>query len=217
MAAWGTILSALSLVLAFVMIFVYTFGFIFAVTGAVDEATRDAPRPSEITAPPSATPSPIETVIDVLPLGTVVELTDDTGNPVYEATVSASVLDATDLVSPIELNPEAPDGMQWAMVTVELTSVADTTLAPAVDVSVEYVSLEGDAYSRFDAFALAPEPTLDVLFELAPGESGTGNVVLAIPTDNPTEWRLGAQLRKPVRRGGAVLLRGGVSHPALIE
>lgn len=183
MAAWGLILSALSLVIAFVMVFVYTFGFIFAVSGAVDEATRNSPQPTDVSEQPA--PSPTDTVVDVHPLGTVVDLTDESGDPVYAATISASVLDATDAVSAIELNPDAPAGMQWAMVTVDLTSLADTAVAPAIDVTVEYVTPDGDSYTRFDAFALAPEPTLDVLFELDPDESGTGNVVIAIPTDDP--------------------------------
>lgn len=184
MAAWGLILSALSLVIAFVMVFVYTFGFIFAVSGAVDEAARNSPQPTDVSEQPA--PSPTDTVVDVHPLGTVVDLTDESGAPVYAATISASVLDATDLVSAIELNPDAPAGMQWAMVTVDLTSLADSTVAPAVEVTVEYVTPDGDSYTRFDAFALAPEPTLDVLFELEPDESATGNVVIAIPTDDPS-------------------------------
>ena len=182
MAIWGTILSVVSLILAFVMIFVYTFGVIFAVSGAVDEATRNRPTPNELTAPPS----PTESVAEILPLGTVVELTDETGEGIYAATVSASVLDATDQVSAIEINPDAPAGTQWAMVTIDVTSLADTTVSPALEVTVEYVTPDGDTYTRLDAFALAPEPSFDTLFELDAGESGTGNVVIAIPSDDPT-------------------------------
>lgn len=193
-AAWGTGLSALALVLATVMVIVYTFGFLFAVSDAVDEVAPSLPQPTDIFDPPSESPSPVPTdaTAEVSPLGTVVELTDETGQPVYEATVSASVLDATDEVMAIALNPDAPAGMQWAMVTIELTSVADSTLAPAIDVTTEYVTPEGDSYSRLDAFALAPEPSFDALFNLEPGESGTGNVVIAIPTDDPASgvWSL---------------------------
>lgn len=186
MAIWGTVLSVLSLVLAFILVFVYTFGILFAVSDAVDDASRNRPDPTQRSEPTSpSTPPSTDAAADVLPLGTVVELSNDNGEGVYEATVSASVLDATTEVSAIEINPDPPAGMQWAMVTLDLTSIADDTVAPVIDVTVEYVTADGDAYSRLDAFALAPEPTLDVLFELEPGESGTGNVVIAIPEDDP--------------------------------
>lgn len=184
MAIWGTVLSVVSLVLAFVMIFVYTFGILFAVSDAVDDASRNRPVPTQGSEP--STPPATASAADILPLGTVVELTNDNGEGVYEATVSASVLDATDQVTAIEINPDPPAGMQWAMVTLDLTSIADDTVAPVVDVTAQYVASDGESYSRLDAFALAPEPTLDVLFELEPGESGTGNVVVAIPEDDPT-------------------------------
>lgn len=190
MAIWGTVLSVLSLVLAFIMIFVYTFGVLFAVSDAVDDASRNRPVPSQGSEP--SEPPATDAAAEILPLGTVVELTNENGQGVYEATVSASVLDATAEVTAIEINPDPPAGMQWAMVTLDLTSIADDTVAPVIDVTVQYVSSDGDVYSRLDAFALAPEPTLDVLFELEPGESGTGNVVVAIPEDDPSAgaWAL---------------------------
>lgn len=181
-AAWGTGLSAASMVLAFLMFFVYTFGFIFAVGGAIEESTRNLPT-YEATPLPSETLTPITPAVEPLALGTVVQLSDTTGEPAFDATVSASVLDATDAVMAVAGNPDAPAGFQWAMVTVDVTSRSDAAYAPAVDVVVEFVTEDGEVFNRLDAFAIAPEPQFDALFDLGEGESGSGNIAIAIPTD----------------------------------
>src|SRR5690606_1894757 len=72
-AAWGTGLSAASMVIAFLMFFVYTFGFIFAVGGAIEESTRNLPT-YEATPVPSTTPSAIAPAVEPLALGTGVQL-----------------------------------------------------------------------------------------------------------------------------------------------
>lgn len=176
MAIWGTVLSALSLVLAFITVFVYTFGLIFAISDGVDEAVRDRPGPTE-TNPPSTS--------EIHPLGTSVELTDESGDAIYRAIMSASILDATDEVAAIAANPQAPTGMQWAMATLDLTTLSDTTVFPAFDVTVQYVASDARSYSQLDAPAIAPEPALSFKFSMEPGERSTGNVVIAIPSDDP--------------------------------
>ena len=177
-AAWGTALSAASMVLAFIMIFVYTFGFIFAIGGFFEEAQRNLPT---ATATPLEVPTPRST-LQVLSLGTVVELYDDNDQPAYDATVSASVLDATDQVGAVDGNPDAPAGYQWALVTIDVTSLTLKGNAPAEHVVVEFVDEDGDVLSQ-DTVATAPEPQLASFTSLAVGESVTGNIVIAIPTD----------------------------------
>ncbi|MET4638137.1 DUF4190 domain-containing protein [Mycetocola sp. 2940] len=181
MAIWGTVLSVVSLILAFVMVFVYTFGLIFAISEGVDESTQNRPVPTEVTDPPP-TSAPFN---EVHPLNTSVELTDDSGDAIYRVTLSASILDATDEVAAIPANPEAPAGMQWAMATLDLTTLSDATVFPALDVTVQYVASDAQSYSPLDAPALAPESALIFKLRMEPGERSTGNVVIAIPSDDP--------------------------------
>jgi hypothetical protein len=187
MAAWGLILSAVGMILAFVMIVVIPFGFIFAMGGVVDQVEP----PASIESSPFA-PEPVAPVGDVLPLGTVVVLEDSAGDAVYEATMSASVLDADGLVAAVPGNPEAPADTQWAMATIDVTVLSDSSFSPATDLTVGYVASDGTVISRYDAFAQAPEPQFDNLFDLAVGESVSGNVVIAIPSDRPADgvWSL---------------------------
>ncbi|MBG6238408.1 hypothetical protein IWX78_001380 [Mycetocola sp. CAN_C7] len=180
-AAWGTGLSAASMVIAFIMIFVYTFGLIFAVGGAVDGATRDLPT---IEPSPFVSPSPTEAAADPLPLGTVVELTDIGGQADYEATITTSVLDATDLVAAANAsNTDAPAGFQWAMITVDLTSLSDDGVTPRTNILINFVTADGERYSSLTPFAIAPDPRFELIDGLAAGDSATGNVVVAIPSD----------------------------------
>jgi hypothetical protein len=184
-ALWGTILSGVSMIVAFIMIFVYTFGFIFAVGGAVEESTRDRPTTTETA---EASPAPIE----ILPLGTVVELADSVGAPAYESTVTASVLDAYDQVLGNARNVEAPIGMQWAMARLTVTALSAEHATVASDITVEYVSLDGHSFSAGDEYVIAPEPEFATLPDLGVGQTTTGNVVIAIPSEYPADglWAL---------------------------
>ena len=186
-ALWGTILSGASMIVAFIMIFVYTFGFIFAVGGAIEESTRDLPRSSE-----SAAPAPLPTPTALLPLGTVAELVDSTGEPAYEATVTASVLDATDQVLGDARNVEAPAGMQWALARVTVTGVSPVHTAVATDITAEYVSPDGHSFSAEDEYVVVPEPEFATLPDIGVSQTTTGNVVIAIPVEDPSSgyWAL---------------------------
>ncbi|MCP2031135.1 hypothetical protein L1277_001226 [Okibacterium sp. HSC-33S16] len=186
-AIWGLVLSGVSMIVAFIMIFVYTFGFIFAVGGAVDEYSSEVPRSSE-----EATEAPFSAPIELLPLGTVVDLLDEAGEPAYEATVTASVVDATEQVLGNARNIEAPAGMQWALARVTVTSLSATHTSAATEMIVEYVSPDGHSFSPDDEYVIAPEPEFALLPDLNLGESTTGNVVIAVPVDDPTSgyWAL---------------------------
>ncbi len=186
-AVWGTVLSAASLLLAGVMIVVYTFAFIAV---ANNELGQSAGAPQ--TAEDRATPPPVSSSTDPLALGTRVTLTDIAGDLAYDATLSASVLDANSQVLAVAGNTEPPAGMQWAMVTVDVTALSSVHVSPAMDISVEYVSPDGEAFSPLGEYASAPAPAFEMLTGLAQGERGTGNVVIAIPSDDPSggHWTL---------------------------
>ncbi|AWB87669.1 DUF4190 domain-containing protein [Mycetocola zhujimingii] len=174
-AVWGTVLSAVSIALAVLMIVVYTFGFIAYVGSELDKSyNNDSSSSSEPTPPPA----------ESLALGTPIELIDLAGQPAYEATLSASVLNANDQVLAVASNTEPPAGMKWAMVTVDVTALSSVHVSPAMDIAVGYVTSNGYEFSPLDLYALAPEPRIELLTDLAEGESGTGNVVIAIPDDN---------------------------------
>ena len=178
MAAWGLILSVASMVLAFILIFVYTFGAMFLFGNAIDYSTLDAQggESSRYTAEP----------IVPLALGTLVDLTDADGASVFEATVSASVLDASDVITADGGSAEAPAGMKWAMATVDLTVLSASNL-PSEPIAVDYIAADGEYYSDLDAYAVPPEHDLSQLQRtLALGESGTAFVIVAIPTTDAT-------------------------------
>lgn len=183
----GTVLSAVSIALAALMVVVYSFAFIAFVGGALEKANNNDSSSSEV-----ATPPPVSSPTDPLALGAPVTLTDIAGDLAYDATLSASVLDANSQVLAVAGNTEPPAGMQWAMVTVDVTALSSVHVSPAMDISVEYVSPDGEAFSPLGQYANAPAPAFEMLTGLVQGESGTGNVVIAIPSDDPSggHWTL---------------------------
>jgi len=104
------------------------------------------------------------------------------GAVAWRVTLSTPVLDATDAVAAAhELNVSAPEGMVYAMVTVEVTRLGEDPAPPWVDLSVEFVSAAGTTHTSGDTAAVAPAPSLLDLKTLYPGASGSGYVVIAIP------------------------------------
>ncbi|GGE95163.1 hypothetical protein D9V28_08295 [Mycetocola zhadangensis] len=185
-ALWGTILSGVSISVAFFTVLAYTFG-LFFVGGAISELTRDLPQASEAASPPT-----LPTAADPLPLGEIVELTGATGEPAYEATVTASVIDANDQVLGNARNVEAPAGMQWAMARVTVTSLSEGHSTVASEITLEYLSSDGHIFSADDEYVIAPEPEFAMLAPINVGETTTGNIVIAVPNEDPAggTWAL---------------------------
>ena len=177
-AAWGTALSAASILLALVMIFVYAFVFFVSGTSFAEAPPTREPAPFT-----PETEAPTDPAFGPYPLGTPVELSDADGQGLFTASVTESVLDATDAVLAVPGNVAAPTGMQWAMVTVDLTLVAVSNL-PSEPILVEYATADGRFYTADDVPAVPPGQDLAALqYELDIDESGVGNLVVAIPRD----------------------------------
>jgi len=182
----GLIVSVIAVILSIVMAIAYTASFVNAVddslgtaagassssdTGA-DDATDDGEEPA----------SEVGTRANPAPLGSVVELSSG-GAVEYEVTLGASNLMANDIVAAANQFNEAPaDGFQYAMIPVTVTYTGTETGTPWVDITVEFVSAAGTTHTSSDTLAVGPAPSMMDINDLYPDASGTGNIVIAIPT-----------------------------------
>ncbi len=182
----GLIVSVIAMILSIVLAIAYTAGFV----AAVDEALPSSNiQETEIAAPieegeesePDAG-AEVGTRENPAPIGTTIEITT-AGAPTYEVTLGAPTLDATALVLAENQFTEAPpEGFQFALVPVEVTYTGTETGTPWIDLRIEFVSAAGTTHTDADTLAVAPAPTFMDINELYPGASGTGNIVIAIPT-----------------------------------
>jgi hypothetical protein len=179
----GTVVSAMSMVIACATIFIYTFGFSLG-TDNGNPAGLDVPAlPFTPPAETPFTPPPLQPVGTPVPLGTVVELSDADGAGIYSAAITTSVLDADDLILQVEGNTPAPAGMQWAMVLVDVTLLAVSNLPPT-SITVQYVAADGQVYTDAEPSAFPTTSPLETVEDsLDIGEDGSGGVVIAIPTE----------------------------------
>ncbi|MBX9471087.1 DUF4190 domain-containing protein [Microcella sp.] len=182
----GVIVSGLALLLSIVFIVVYVTGFTNAVndvrddTSIIDEEQTDA----EPQAPEEPAEAEQGTRDNPAPLGTTIEVSEF-GQPIYELTMGPSTLDATALVlAENQFNEAPPEGFQYALVPVTVTYIGDESGLPWVDFTIEFVSAAGTTHTESDSFAVAPAPTFMDINDLFTGASGTGNIVILIPTEN---------------------------------
>lgn len=183
----GTIVSAVALLLSLVFIVVYISSFANVVnevgndTSVVEEEPTEQeaqPEPEEPAAPEVGTRE------NPAPLGTVIEVTEF-GEVVYELTMGPSTLDATAAVLAENMFNEAPPaGFQYALVPVTVTYVGSESATPWFDLSIEFVSAAGTTHTESDSFAVGPAPSFIDINELFPGGTGTGNIVILIPSEN---------------------------------
>ncbi|MBD5382194.1 DUF4190 domain-containing protein [Clavibacter sepedonicus] len=183
LALAGLIVGVLALVLSVILAVVYTVGFAAAVSESLPRSeggSRSSAAPLDETEE-EAGPA-VGTRENPAPIGTVVTGLSG-GSPEWEVTLGAPVLDANAAVTSENMfNDPAPAGTQYAMVPVTVKYVGTESASPMFEIGVEYVSAAGTTHTTSDSFAVAPEPQFDSINELFPGASGTGNVVIAIPT-----------------------------------
>ncbi|WP_062381115.1 DUF4352 domain-containing protein [Demequina pelophila] len=106
---------------------------------------------------------------------------------VGEATWSADRIVASENM----FNEPAPSGASYVMVPVTVANVAvDDAVAPRAAVTLNYVAPDGSTYAP--ARQVVPED-LDEAAAIAAGETVTGNVLFAIPTEaqGGGSWRVG--------------------------
>lgn len=178
----GVIVSGLALLLSLVFIVVYVAGFTNAVNDVRDDTSivDDEQTEAEPEAPAESEQGTRE---NPAPLGTTIEITEF-GEPIYELTMGPATLEANAAVLEANMFNEPPvAGFQYALVPVTVTYVGPETGTPWIDLSIQFVSAAGTTHTEGDSLSVAPAPSLFDINELFPGASGTGNVVILIPTD----------------------------------
>lgn len=196
-ATWGLVLSATSMVLGIVLTFVYGFAGVLGFNNSDDQVPREEP---PVAASPFTSPS-VEPIGSPAALGTDVELTDADGSAIFTASVTASVLNAGDLVLAVEGNSPAPEGTQWALVTLDVTRLAVSTLGSS-RLAVEFVSTDGEVHTAAVPPAAAPGEALDAAVNsLEIGDSGSASVAIAIPTEGAADGNWSVQCRDSLSGG----------------
>lgn len=195
----GTIVSIIALILSFVLSAAYTQSFVDGLDAAIDESSPrvevvpDDSDADDSEAAGESTDSDEGTRNNPLPLGTTITI-GSPGAPEWEVTVGPATLDATDeVLAANQFNDEPEEGFQYAMLNLDATYIGEDSGTPWVDISVSFVGSDANTYQSFDTFAVAPNSFTDVN-ELFPGGSGSGNIVIAVPTDAVADgtWRVGA-------------------------
>lgn len=114
------------------------------------------------------------------PIGSTVELSQ-LGEPTWQVTVNAPTFNAdAEVAAQSPLNDTAPAGMSFALLPLNTTYIGAETGYP-VYVQFAYEAADGSVYNQFDTIATAPGG-LDIITELSPGASASGNVAIAIPS-----------------------------------
>lgn len=198
----GTIVSAVALLLSLAFIVVYIASLANVVNDIGNNSAVIEEAPTEQDAQPGsedpAAPE-IGTRENPAPLGTVIEVTEF-GQAVYEVTLGASTLDATAAVLAENVFNEAPpEGFQYALIPVTVTYVGTESGTPWLDLSIDFVSAAGTSHTETDSFAVGPAPSFIDINELFPGGTGTGNIVILIPTENAAAgtWAVSATFGDP--------------------
>ena len=183
----GLIVSVIALILSVVLAMTYTAGFVSAVDDAlpktsVQESEDEAAAPADEAEVEADSSAKVGTRENPAPIGTTVEITSG-GSPNYEVTLGTPTLDATAIIAAEnQFNEAAPEGFQYAILPVTVTYVGSETGTPWIDLNIEFVSTAGTTHTEGDNVAVGPSPTFMDINELYPGASGTGNIVIAIPT-----------------------------------
>jgi len=177
-AITGTILSGVALLLSVVLAIVYSLAIANGVVGAVP-AVGGAQNPGPDR---DAAADEVGSRENPAPLGTTIQIGSTAGMVDWDVTLGAVTLDADDIVADENrFNEPAPEGFQYAMVPVTVVYRGADTGTPWAELSVDFVSAAGTTHAASDSFAVVPSPLTDVN-ELFPGASGSGNVVVAVPS-----------------------------------
>lgn len=114
------------------------------------------------------------------PMGTTVIFSDNSGD-IWEVTLSDPILNAADVIANENMfNDPAPEGFQYAMVTVTAKYIGKQTGTPMWDLTIDFVSAAGTTHTSGDYSAVVPNALMDVN-ELYPDATGVGNIVIAVP------------------------------------
>lgn len=191
----GTIVSIVAVVLSFTLSAFYAQSFVDAVSTSVEESTSSTEivtGDEDDSSDGTSTDGERGTRDNPLPIGSTITV-GLTGSPEWEITVGPVILNANDeIASANQFNDPPESGLQYALLTLDVTYVGDTSGTPWVELDYDYVGADSVTYRSADTFAVPPNSFFDIN-ELFPGGSGSGNVVIAIPADSASEgtWRIG--------------------------
>jgi hypothetical protein len=176
MAIAGSILSALAILLSMSLASFYA-----------DSFNEEFNPDSEVVDEGGSSSDDQGTRENPLPLGTTITLGSD-----WEVLVGPSTLDANSIIAEENMfNDPAPEGFQYAILSLTFTYIGETSGTPWTAVSVDYVSANGNTHSPGDNYAVTPNDLFSIN-ELFPGATASGNVTIAIPSDGALDgvWRV---------------------------
>ena len=190
LALIGSIVSFVALALSIILAIVYTSAFVTGVNDVIESnypSFTSAPvEPGDSTGDENTDDQGAPVSGDIgshdnpAPIGSTVELSQ-LGEPTWQVTVNAPTFNAdAEVAAQSPLNDTAPAGMSFALLPLTTTYIGAETGYP-VYVQLAYEAADGSVYNQFDTIATAPGG-LDIITELSPGGSASGNVAIAIPS-----------------------------------
>lgn len=184
----GVVISAIALILSVVLAFSYTAGFFSAVDDSLpkteirDSSAEASPGVENESQEANSAEPALGMRENPAAIGTPIQLTS-AGAVQYDVTLGTVVLNANQLVAAANpYNDDPPAGFQYALVPVTVVYQGTETGTPWTDITLEFVSAAGTTHKSYDVSVVEPAPTFTDINELYTGASGTGNIVVAIPT-----------------------------------
>lgn len=185
-AVAGVVVSLVGLVLSIALSTAYLGSFFDAVesggvgVGSSGDGTADQPADTST--------GELGTRDNPYPIGSTISFTQS-GQPFYDITVGAPTLDANAIVAAEnQFNEAAPAGQQYALLPLTVTYTGAETGTPGFDISTTFVAADGTTYEPSDVTAVGPSELYSIN-ELYPGGTGTGNVIIAIPSADIDQGR----------------------------
>ncbi len=130
------------------------------------------------------------------PVGTLVQISDDSGQAQWEVTLVSTSLNVNDEIMAANYSNELPDaGLQYARAAFLVKYVGTDKGFPGSDLGAAFVSSSGTTHKQSDTYIAGPNP-LSNLNELYTGGEAEGSVYIAIPIADAAEgtWRLSNSL-----------------------
>jgi hypothetical protein len=202
-AVAGVLVGVGALVLSIVLAGVYSAGSTPAASSpTASSAPTSTASPASPTSPssppgdadepaPDVAPDATGTRDDPYPIGETIAVTD-AGEPVWDVELGTPTLDADAVIAATnQFNDAPPAGFQYALVPVTATYTGTDVGTPWLELTVVYIAANGTEHTTADLVAAGPDPLIEA-GQLAPGETGSGNEVVLVPTDGLDRglWRL---------------------------
>ena len=164
-----------------------------ALTGCASASVtkpEDVKSTSGGSAAPKAPAEKVGTRSNPAPAGTSVTVKDVAGSPTYTVVIGAVNMDAgAQVAADNQFNEPAKPGTQYIIIPVTFTYIGKETGTPGSDVNVNFVSAAGTTHRSSDVNTVVNND-INSLNELYPGATGSGNVVIEVPSADITKGLL---------------------------